>query len=118
MNVWYAQASIFVAPSRYEPFGLAALEAALAGCALVLGDLPTLRELWTGAAMFVPPDDRDQLRQALASLIEDDERRAALGGLAKDRAASFSAARMTAAYRNVYAEVIASHRGAIRAVAT
>jgi glycogen synthase len=118
MNVWYAQASIFVAPSRYEPFGLAALEAALAGCALVLGDVPTLRELWTGAAIFVPPYDPEQLRQALDSLIENDQRRAALGGLAKDRAANFSAARMTAAYRNAYAEVIASHRGAIRAVAT
>jgi glycogen synthase len=118
MNLWYAQASIFVAPSRYEPFGLAALEAALAGCALVLGDVPTLRELWTGAAIFVPPYDPEQLRQALDSLIEDDQRRAALGGLAKDRAATFSAARMTAAYRNAYAEVIASHRGAISAVAT
>jgi glycogen synthase len=117
LNVWYAQASIFVAPSRYEPFGLAALEAALAGCALVLGDLPTLRELWTGAAMFVPPDDREQLAYALGSLIEDDDLRTTLGRLAKERAATFSARRMTAAYRNAYAEVIASHSGAIRALA-
>jgi glycosyltransferase involved in cell wall biosynthesis len=118
MNLWYAQASIFVAPSRYEPFGLAALEAGLAGCALVLGDVPTLRELWTGVAVFVAPDHPEQLRQALESLIENDERRATLGALAKERAATFSAARMTAAYRTAYAEVIASHRGAIRAVAT
>ena len=33
-------------PARYEPFGLSILEAALSGCALVLGDLPSLRELW------------------------------------------------------------------------
>ena len=117
ISVWYAQASIFVAPSRYEPFGLAALEAALAGCALLLGDIPTLRELWTGAAMFVPPDDREQLAYALGSLIEDPELRATLGRRAKERAATFSATRMTAAYRNAYAEVIASHRGAVRALA-
>src|ERR687898_149765 len=93
LDVWLAQAAIFVAPSRYEPFGLAALEAALAGCALVLGDVPTLRELWTGAAMFVPPDDREQLAYALNSLIADDVLRATFGRLAKERAASFSAAR-------------------------
>src|SRR5690606_871916 len=39
-----ARASIFALPARYEPFGLCALEAALAGCALVLGDIPSLRE--------------------------------------------------------------------------
>jgi glycosyltransferase involved in cell wall biosynthesis len=69
INLWHAQAAIFVAPSRYEPFGLAALEASLAGCALVLGDIPTLRELWTGAALFVPPDDREQLTHVLGLLI-------------------------------------------------
>ena len=37
----------------YEPFGLAVLEAAQAGCALVLSDIPTFRELWDGAALFV-----------------------------------------------------------------
>jgi glycosyltransferase involved in cell wall biosynthesis len=117
INVWFAESSIFVAPSRYEPFGLAALEAALAGCALVLGDLPTLRELWAGAALFVPPDDRKQLAKGLGALIEDDHLRARLGCLAKERAATFSAARMSAAYRNAYAEVIASRSGAIRALA-
>ena len=47
-----AEAAIFAAPARYEPFGLAILEAAASGCALVLGDIPTLRELWDGAAML------------------------------------------------------------------
>jgi glycosyltransferase involved in cell wall biosynthesis len=117
IGLWYAQAAIFVAPARYEPFGLAALEAALAGCALVLGDIPTLRELWTGAALFVPPDDREQLAHVLGLLIADHELRATFGQLARKRAATFSAARMTAAYRNAYAEVIASHSGAIRALA-
>jgi glycosyltransferase involved in cell wall biosynthesis len=113
IGLWYAQAAIFVAPSRYEPFGLAAL----AGCALVLGDIPTLRELWTGAALFVPPDDREQLAHVLDLLIADDELRATFGRLARGRAATFSAARMTAAYRNAYAEVIASHASPIRALA-
>ncbi|MFA7431853.1 MAG: glycosyltransferase family 4 protein, partial [Rhodospirillaceae bacterium] len=43
-----ARAGVFASPARYEPFGLAVLEAALSGCALVLSDIPTFRELWGG----------------------------------------------------------------------
>jgi hypothetical protein len=43
-----------VGPS-VEPFGLAVLEAAQAGCPLVLSDLPGFRELWDGAALFRRP---------------------------------------------------------------
>src|SRR5690606_18489475 len=41
-----ASAAVYVLPARYEPFGLSALEAALSGCALVLGDIGSLREIW------------------------------------------------------------------------
>ena len=51
------RASVFASLAIYEPFGLAVLEAALAGCALVLSDTATFRELWQDAALFVPPDD-------------------------------------------------------------
>lgn len=47
-----SEATVFAAPARYEPFGLAVLEAAQAGQALVLSDIPTFRELWEGAALF------------------------------------------------------------------
>src|SRR5439155_5441375 len=52
---WMARASIYALPARYEPFGLSALEAALAGCALVLGDIPSLREVWGDTAIYVNP---------------------------------------------------------------
>ena len=54
--MWLRRAAIFALPARYEPFGLSALEAGLAGCALVLGDIPSLREVWHDAALFVPPE--------------------------------------------------------------
>ena len=61
-----AEASIYALPARYEPFGLSALEAALSGCALVLGDIPSLREIWGPAAIYVPADDKvGALRAAL-----------------------------------------------------
>ena len=49
------RAALYAHPALYEPFGLAPLEAALQGCALVLSDIPSLRELWEGAAVFVRP---------------------------------------------------------------
>ena len=66
----FASACVFASAAFYEPFGLAVLEAAQAGLALVLSDIPTFRELWDGAASFVAPDDEAgwaaALRQALA----------------------------------------------------
>lgn len=118
MERWYARASVFALPSRYEPFGLAALEAGLAGCALVLGDIPTLRELWDGAALFVPPDDRTQLISTLNALAEDPELLWLLGGLARSRAEGYSAARMTARYLEAYAGVLRGRTGVVTALAS
>ncbi|HEX7121568.1 MAG TPA: glycosyltransferase family 4 protein [Gemmatimonadaceae bacterium] len=117
-----ASASIFALPARYEPFGLTVLEAALSGCALVVGDIPSLRELWDGAATFVPPDDHDALREALLRLIDDGEARAHAMALARERARTYSGERMTAAYVDVYRRLsdgasAASQRATHRALA-
>ena len=70
---WLSRAAIYALPARYEPFGLSALEAALSGCALVLGDIPSLREVWGDAACFTPPGDPDALHRAIAALIGNPE---------------------------------------------
>ncbi len=97
-----AEAAVFASPARYEPFGLAILEAALSGCALVLGDIPTLRELWDDAALFVDPDDADALRDTMEALLFDPERAELLGQSARRRARRYSAARMGEAYLDLY----------------
>jgi glycosyltransferase involved in cell wall biosynthesis len=101
------RASIFAAPARYEPFGLAALEAAQAGCALVLGDIPSLREVWADAAVYVPPDDDEAILVALRDLCADKARRAVMAARAHERAAMYSpgamAERMLAAYECILA---------------
>jgi glycosyltransferase involved in cell wall biosynthesis len=105
---WMARAAVFALPARYEPFGLAALEAALAGCALVLGDIPTLRELWDGVAVFVDPDDPAALRRALDGLIADPGRTETLGLSARARALTLSRAAMTDTYLEAYARLTAA----------
>jgi glycogen(starch) synthase len=97
-----AQAAIFAHPACYEPFGLAVLEAAQAGCALVLGDIDSLRELWDEAAMFVAPGDETALTAALEELIVDEPLRAQLAGRARRRAATLAIGRTAAAYARLY----------------
>lgn len=104
---WYAAASVYVLPARYEPFGLTVLEAAQSGCALLLGDIESLRELWDGAAVFVPPDEAAALHFELHALCADHSRLANLAELALRRSHRFSAAHMTAGYLGAYRELTA-----------
>lgn len=106
---WYAQASIYVSPARYEPFGLSVLEAALAGCAPVLSDIESFRELWDEAACFVPPDDLVALRHALDALTVERARREAIAARAQARAYRYTAECMGAGYLAVYDDLL-SHK--------
>jgi glycogen(starch) synthase len=104
---WFDRASIYALPARYEPFGLSVLEAALAGCALVLGDIPSLRELWDGAALFVPPDDKSALIHALNSLADSPERIVTLAQKARAAAGRFTPEHMAEQYLAAYNELVA-----------
>lgn len=117
---WCNRAGIFVSPALYEPFGLAVLEAAQSGCALVLSDIPTLRELWDGAAVFVPARDPAALRQALTELIAEPDRRRALGEAAACRAGCYTLEAMAQGTLDAYDRAadrwsFATGRGADRA---
>lgn len=100
MSAWLSHASIYALPARYEPFGLSALEAALSGCALVLGDIPSLRELWDGVAMFAADDD--ELATAIQWLIAHPAQRQSLAARARRRARRFSVEAMVAGYLQAY----------------
>ncbi len=113
---WYSRAGIYALPARYEPFGLSALEAAHAGCALLLGDIPSLREVWGDAATFVAPDDKEGMRAALLELIASLELRIRRGAMARKAATHYTPERMTASYVAAYEHVLAHHE-ATRAAA-
>ncbi|HEY9421374.1 MAG TPA: glycosyltransferase, partial [Thermoanaerobaculia bacterium] len=80
---------------------------ALAGCALVLGDIPSLREIWRNRAVFVPPDDPEALADALNRLVENPDRRNSLAAGARARALQLTPERMIDAYLEAYGEVLA-----------
>jgi glycosyltransferase involved in cell wall biosynthesis len=96
------RASIYAAPALYEPFGLGILEAARDGCALVLGDVPSLREIWDDAAIFVDPDDYSALHEVLKTLIDATGLRADLAEEARRHAANYSIERTARSYRQLY----------------
>jgi glycogen synthase len=110
MASWMGRAAIYALPARYEPFGLSALEAALAGCALVLGDIPSLREVWGTAALYVAPDNHSMLASALRMLIRDDGLRGAMARRAAARARDLTPERMANSYLDAYAALAGSGR--------
>jgi glycogen(starch) synthase len=105
---FYSKASIYALPARYEPFGLTVLEAALSRCALVLGDIDSLREVWGDAAQYVPPNDPAALRDALNALCRNPDRVQRLASLAHARAQRYSVQRFAAGYWNAYQSLLPS----------
>ena len=105
-----ADSAVYALPARYEPFGLSALEAGLCGCALVLGDIPSLREVWGDAATYVDPDDTSALAHTFNALVADERTRADLGRRARARALKYSPTRMVDGYLAAY-DFCAARRG-------
>lgn len=109
---WMERASIYAHPAHYEPFGLTVLEAAHYGAALALSDIPTFRELWDGAALFVNQRDSGQVRKALDRLIRDDALRNNLGIKARERSAGVSPKTMAGEYFSLYQHILTSDKRA------
>jgi glycosyltransferase involved in cell wall biosynthesis len=118
VDAWMRRATIYVAPSRYEPFGLAPLEAAVHGCALVLSDVGSFSELWNGCADFFPSGDAGALAEVLGRLAADPARIARLAEGARKRALRrYTARGMAQDYVSLYREVVSRNAQPSRSVA-
>jgi glycogen synthase len=106
LRVWFGAAAIYALPALYEPFGYTALEAGLSACALVLGDIESLRETWNGAAVFVDPHDARALKATLSALIEHEDYRRNMARRARERALQFTSTKMAANYLDAYQELL------------
>lgn len=102
----FAARPIYASAALYEPFGLSVLEAAQAGCALVLSDIPTHREIWGNAAIFVPARHDEGFARAIQDLLNDSDEREQLGQLARSRAAHYTPERMARGMAEIYTGLI------------
>jgi len=111
---WYGRAAIYAATSRYEPFGLAPLEAAFSRCAIVANDIPSFREIWGDTVRYFRANDPGSLQSELEMLHSDRQMRLTLANLAYNRARlRYTADRMVDDYVSLYktlvgAEVLAA----------
>lgn len=105
-----AQAAVYLHPLRYDPFGLTVLEAAHAGCALVLADIPVMRELWQDAALFIDVTDAATAHKQIEGLLKNKKQRQVLAQKARVRARQYNAAIQGRQYYSLYQELIQEGR--------
>lgn len=98
-------AKIAVIPSRFEGFGLVALEAMALERAIIASDAGGLPEVVGDTAVIFPMGEPSSLAKAIEDLLSDPQRRAKLGAMAAIRAMDFDlphvAAKQIAAYREL-----------------
>lgn len=105
----FRQSAMYLCTSRYEPFGLAPLEAALCGCAIVARDLPSLREVWGDDALYFR--DAAGLVKQVERLTANPSTLHAMQERAQRRAATFTVRRMTDGYLALFARLGANAAG-------
>jgi glycosyltransferase involved in cell wall biosynthesis len=71
LRALYSRAAIYAATSRYDPLGMAPLEAAFSRCAIVANDIPSIREVWGDAALYFQTNNAASLSDALCRLNAD-----------------------------------------------
>ncbi len=109
----YSRSAIYAATSRYESFGMSALEAALSRCAIVANDIPSYREVWGDAALYFRTNDARSLAELIHRLSSDRGLRQGYGNRAFQRARQcFTAKRMVDEYMLLYQDLLVSELAA------
>ena len=108
----FAAADVFVLPSVSENFGIAAVEALLAGLPVILGQgVAIAHEVFeAGAGLVVPPLPND-IARALERLLTDEPWRREMGRRARAFAErEYSTETMASRLIDLYEEIRATHR--------
>lgn len=102
-----SKASVYLLPVKYEPSGYTFLEAALSGCAIITGDIPSMREIWGDAAVYAGTDDSRALSRTVNALMSVPEWRRHLSAKAHARAVSeFENGLMASRYNLLYNNLV------------
>ena len=101
----YNAAALLAVPSRYEGFGLTAIEGMACGTPVLASDGSSLREVVGDAGVLLPPDDEAAWTAALLEIMEDHGQRERLTAAGLRRAAEFSWTRAAEETLAVYRRV-------------
>lgn len=100
----FAESSIYVVTSTYEPFGYAAVEAARCGCAVLANDIAAQREVWGDGALFF--QTAEELSNLLKRLAADPAMLAAAQQRSRERSERYTRRAMADAYFDYYQGVL------------
>jgi len=102
----FSACTVFVMPSLFESYGIAAAEAMSYGKAVVATQVGGLPEVVADCGVLVPPRDPGALARAINVLLADRSMREELGRRARERASLFSWDRVAEMQERVYLEVV------------
>jgi len=101
----YRGADAVIVTSRYEGFGLPALEAMTAGAPVVAFDNSSLREIVDDGGVLVADGDVTAFTRELSALLSDELARADVRASGRRRALQFSRERSAQQHAEIYASV-------------
>ena len=101
----YTGAMALVYPSLYEGFGLPLLEAMACGTPVISSNASSLREVGGEAALYVAPEDAEEIARAMIRILDEPGLREALRKKGLERAPRFSWEQAALQTRRLYEEV-------------
>jgi len=101
----YNLATMVVYPSLYEGFGLPPLEAMACGAPVITSDIPVLRETCGTAAVFVSPDNTNDLMNGMIRLLKDQDEQVFRSRQGKEHSLQFSWEKTTKKYESIFRNI-------------
>lgn len=90
LAIFYKHALCYALPSLYEGFGLPIVEAMKHGCPVITSNVSSLPEAGGDAALYVDPENVDDIAEKMTKLVKDKDLRKELSEKGKKQAAKFS----------------------------
>lgn len=112
MPLLYAAAKILLYPSLYEGFGLPILEAMAVGTPVVTSNVSAMPEVGGEAALFVDPEDVEEIGDKVKEVMEDRELREDMGRKGLKQAKKFSWEKCAKETVEVYSKLMGGKKDA------
>jgi glycosyltransferase involved in cell wall biosynthesis len=98
---------LFVFPSRYDPFGLVALEAMSSGVPVIVSATAGIADYVGDAGEILDdPEDFQRLSELMTELVSSPSKRALMGEQGRHRALEMQWGQMTRKYLTLYKEIL------------